>query len=239
MSGRVDSVIGLAPSAAAASVLGEALGIRTENTAKWTHDHEAGAWDLRPGQLVIVDEASLAGTLMLDRLVSHAGDVGSKVVLVGDWAQLSAVEAGGAFRLIASSIEDAPELSDVRRFRYDWEKAATLGLRTGDATALGEYDFHNRLHHGDDAVELAYRAWREDQCNGRDSILIAADSTTVTMLSARARADRVAAGLVTAEGVRLGDGNTAGVGDVIVTRQNAVGSTPGPDPGFRTAIVGR
>ena len=45
---------------------------------------------LRRGQLVIVDEASLAGTFALDELVSAARDAGAKVLLVGDQAQLSA-----------------------------------------------------------------------------------------------------------------------------------------------------
>lgn len=71
----------------------------------------------------------MAGTLLLDRLVAHAAEVKAKVLLVGDWAQLSAVEHGGGFGLIARAIEDAPELTDVRRFRFDWEKSATLALR--------------------------------------------------------------------------------------------------------------
>lgn len=62
------SVVGLAPSAAAADVLAADLGIDTENTAKWRHEHREGRWDLVPGQLVLVDEASLAGTLALDEI---------------------------------------------------------------------------------------------------------------------------------------------------------------------------
>ena len=37
------SVLGLAPSAAAAEVLAEELGIETENTAKWLHEHRQEA----------------------------------------------------------------------------------------------------------------------------------------------------------------------------------------------------
>ncbi len=37
------SVLGLAPSAAAAEVLAEQLGIDTENTAKWLHEHRQEA----------------------------------------------------------------------------------------------------------------------------------------------------------------------------------------------------
>ncbi len=43
-----DSVVGLAPSAAAADVLSEGLGIHAENTAKWSYEHAAGRWNLSP-----------------------------------------------------------------------------------------------------------------------------------------------------------------------------------------------
>lgn len=95
-----DSVIGLAPSAAAAEVLGDSLGVRAENTAKFLYEHAKGRWNLKAGQFVLVDESSLAGTLALDHITEHAAEVGAKVVLIGDWAQLSAVETGGAFGML-------------------------------------------------------------------------------------------------------------------------------------------
>lgn len=49
---------------------------------------------------MIVDEASLAGTFALEELVSAARGAGAKVLLVGDPAQLSAVDAGGTFDLL-------------------------------------------------------------------------------------------------------------------------------------------
>lgn len=72
------SVVGLAPSAAAAEVLARDLGIATENTAKWLFEHRRGSWDLRAGQLVVIDEASLAGTLALDAITTHAREIGGR-----------------------------------------------------------------------------------------------------------------------------------------------------------------
>lgn len=126
-----ESVIGLAPSAVAAEVLGESLDVRAENTAKFLYEHRKGRWNLQPGQLVLVDEASLAGTLALDRITAHAAEVGAKVVLIGDWAQLSAVETGGAFGMLTRHRRGVPELTDVRRFAHEWEKTASLALRHG------------------------------------------------------------------------------------------------------------
>ncbi|WP_454118423.1 AAA family ATPase [Microbacterium lacticum] len=116
------SVIGLAPSAAAARELADDLGIATENTAKWLHEQRQGRATVRGAQLVIVDEASLAGTLALDRISTLATEAGAKVLLVGDWAQLQSVDAGGAFRMLVEARPDAPELADVHRFRNAWEK---------------------------------------------------------------------------------------------------------------------
>jgi conjugative relaxase-like TrwC/TraI family protein len=257
------SVIGLAPSAAAAEVLGDELGIDTENTAKWlaewrripelvanrarlvqrldSHAHplSAGAGTLRRAvaeldqaielrrlhrdQLVIVDEASLAGTFALDELVSAATDANAKVLLVGDWAQLSAVDAGGAFDLLVRDRADlAPELSDVRRFHHDWERAASVELRLGNQTAIDTYQAQGRVTGGErtEMLDRLYQAWKNDIHTGKSSLMIAADAETVRELNRRARADRVAAGEVLSEGLSVADGQTAGVGDLVVTREN-------------------
>jgi len=257
------SVIGLAPSAAAAEVLGDELGVDTENTAKWLtewrrvpelvarrdslvrqlarhpHSSSAGARNpanqvetldrainerrLHPGQLVIVDEASLAGTFALDELVTAAGDARAKVLLVGDWAQLSAVEAGGAFSLLVADRGDlAPELVDVRRFRSDWEKTASVELRLGHERAIDAYRDHGRVDGGDRAEMLKrlYEAWKSDVDAGHSSLMIAADAATVAELNRRARADRVAAGTVADEGIAVADGQRVGVGDEVITRAN-------------------
>lgn len=94
------SVVGLAPSAVAAQVLADDLGISTENTAKWWQTHQTTGATFEAGQLVIVDEASLAGTLSLDRITGLAEWAGAKVLLVGDYGQLQSVDAGGAFSLL-------------------------------------------------------------------------------------------------------------------------------------------
>ncbi|MGO2092082.1 MAG: MobF family relaxase [Microbacterium gubbeenense] len=216
------SVIGLAPSAAAANVLAGDLGISTENTAKWLHEHRHGNWSLTPSQLVIIDEASLAGTLALDTITTHAQHVGAKVLLVGDWAQLAAVDAGGAFGMLVRDRDDAPELTDVRRFRHEWEKHASLGLRIGDTDVIDTYLDHDRITPGgyEDILEQAYQAWRADQAAGKASVLIAETLDTVSELNTRARTDRILAGQVTLDGVRLHDGNEASRGDFIITRQN-------------------
>jgi hypothetical protein len=178
---------------------------------------------LKAGQLVIVDEASLAGTFALDELAGAARRVGSKILLVGDWAQLGSVEAGGAFSLLIKDRGDlVAELSDVRRFDAEWEKAASIELRLGKKTVIDAYEAHGRITEGTREVLLdaIYSAWKKDVEAGKSSLMIAGDSATVTELNCRARADRVLEGTVADEGLFIADGQTAGVGDEVVTRQN-------------------
>jgi hypothetical protein len=255
------SVVGLAPSAAAADVLGASLGVAAENTAKWLveHDAEPGRlhridqaraarhatrdpvrlaalaqhtreltalverWRFHPGQLVVVDEASLAGTLTMDRIAACAAEAGAKLLLVGDWAQLSAIDAGGAFGLLARDRgPDLAELGTARRFTQPWEREATTRLRVGDPAAVDAYLAHDRVTEGshDDMVDTAYTAWAADGQAGKRSLLLAGDIDTVRTLNERARGDLVAAGTVQPDGTRLHDGLHAGVGDRILTRRN-------------------
>lgn len=217
-----DSVIGLAPSAAAAEVLSDSLGVRAENTAKFLYEHAKGRWKLEAGQLVLVDESSLAGTLALGRIAAHAAEVGAKVVLIGDWAQLSAVETGGAFGMLVRHRQSVPELTDVRRFAKEWEKSASLGLRHGRTDALDEYQERGRLAGGDaeTMLDAIYEAWRSDRDAGLRTLMIAGTGEMVAQLNERARADLIETGHVEADGLRLHDGTTAGVGDLVVTRLN-------------------
>jgi conjugative relaxase-like TrwC/TraI family protein len=216
------SVIGLAPSAAAAAILGDELGITTENTSKWLYEHRRGRWNFRKDQLVIVDEASLAGTFALEQIATHAGRSGAKVLLVGDQAQLQAVDAGGGFGLLVRDRDDAPELFDVRRFRQDWEKTASLQLRIGNTDVIDTYIARNRvLSAGQDQVlDAAYHAWKADLDAGKSAVLIAETRETVAELNDRARADRILAGDVAEGGVRLADGTRASRGDLVITRLN-------------------
>ena len=216
------SVVGLAPSAVAAQVLADDLGIGCENTAKWLHEYDRGRAQFRKGQLVIIDEATLAGTLTLDRLSALAAEAGAKVLLVGDWAQLQSVDAGGAFTLLASTRADTPELTEVHRFTHEWEKCASLDLRFGRAEVIRTYLAKERVQEGttDEMMDAAYGAWVADVGEGCASILVADASDMVKALNRRARADRIVADPVGDIEVNLVDGTQASEGDLVITRHN-------------------
>ena len=187
-------------------------------------EDELARWRLRADQLVIVDEASLAGTFALDELVRAAGDGR------GEGASWSATRVSSArSRPEACSppwSRDrdglAPELTDVRRFHHAWEKRASVELRKGSPDAIDAYQANERIAEGDrdQMLDALYLAWKDDTESGLTSLMIAGDLGTVSELNTRARADRVAAGAVTEHGLTVAGGGTAGVGDLVITRQN-------------------
>ena len=83
-----------------------------------------------PGSVVILDEASVAGTRKLARLPERAAVASAKVVLVGDTKQLSSVDAGGAFRGLVARL-GAHRLTENRRQVERWERKALRSLREG------------------------------------------------------------------------------------------------------------
>lgn len=217
------SVVGLAPSSSAAQVLADDLGIATENTAKWWQTHRQMGEAFQAGQLVIVDEASLAGTLSLERITQLAAEAGAKVLLVGDYAQLQSVDAGGAFGLLAHDRDDVAELVDVHRFTHEWEKRASLDLRHGHAEVIDTYVAQGRIVEGDTEtmIDAAYAAWRADVNAGRATVLVADSNESVTALNNRARTDLILDGTVRgARESELHDGSHAATGDTVITRRN-------------------
>ena len=223
------SVIGLAPSAQAAHELTQAIGVRADTLTKltWTiANAPADEWPtwvsrIGPGTLLIVDEAGQAGTAELAQVVDFVVERGGSVRLVGDDQQLAAVAAGGVLRDIVHA-HGAATLSEVRRFTDQAEAAATIAVRDGDASALGYYADHGRIHVGDLAsvADQAYAAWTTDRDNGLNSLLLAPTRELVTRLNERARLDRLAGSIEPTAEVRLADGTSASVGDVVVTRRN-------------------
>jgi AAA domain/TrwC relaxase len=218
-------VIGLAPSAAAAAVLGEQTGIRTDTLAKliWSRDHDDlpdWAAAVGPSTLLIIDEAGMADTLSLDTAVQFAVGRGASVRLVGDDQQLAAIGAGGVLRDITHTY-GALRLTELHRFTDPAEAAASLALREGKPEALDFYLDHGRVHVGDIAttIEDAFNAWVSDRAEGLDGIMLAPTRKLVDELNRQAR-DHLLGSHLAGREVRLADGNQGSVGDVIITRRN-------------------
>ncbi|MCO7221709.1 ATP-dependent RecD-like DNA helicase [Klenkia sp. PcliD-1-E] len=228
------TVVGLAPSAAATSVLREQLTGSTDTVAKFVHaaqtgvDVPASLSTLGPRSLVVVDEAGATSTQDLGCVVTTVLAAGGSIRLVGDDQQLGPVGAGGLLRDLVAA-HGAARLDEVVRFvhpdtgaRNHLEGAASLALREGDSTALGYYADRGRLHVGDlsSCVDQAFTAWAADRALGRDALMLAPTRDLVRQLNLRARADRLTREAPGRRGIDLADGTTASAGDVVITRRN-------------------
>jgi conjugative relaxase-like TrwC/TraI family protein len=221
------TVIGLAPTAAAAAVLRDQLHAHCETLAKLTTSlgqRQLPEWvaGIGPSTLMVIDEAGMADTLSLDAAVSYIVEQGGSVRLIGDDQQLAAIGAGGVLRDIQAT-NGAVRLTEPLRFTDPAEAAATLALRDGKPEALGFYLDNQRVHVGDlsTLTEQVFAAWQQDRSEGVDSIMLAPTRELVGQLNQRARTHRLAdARLDNNAEVALADGNRASVGELIITRSN-------------------
>lgn len=130
-SARGVSVIALAPTASAAMVLGEALGIRGDTVARHMLAPEK-SMPVQPAAW-IVDEASLLSARDTARLFDLAEKNNARVVLVGDVKQLGSVEAGAAFSQLQNAGMETAELSVIVRQTNAATREAVHASIAGDA----------------------------------------------------------------------------------------------------------
>ncbi len=223
------TVIGLAPSAAAAKALADQLDVPCDTLAKltWSLDHPeqpTPAWlaGIGPDTLVIIDEAGMADTLSLDRAIAEVMIRGGSVRLIGDDRQLSAIGAGGVLRDIEAA-HGACRLHEVLRFDDPAEAAASTALREGRTEALGYYLDHDRIHVGD-IITMAHTvldAWTQDHANGLDALMLAPTRDLVSRLNQLAQQRHHEGRSMIGRGAGLADGNVAVAGDPVITRHNA------------------
>jgi ATP-dependent exoDNAse (exonuclease V) alpha subunit len=196
-----------------------------ETLAKLVHDldtqHDSDlAASVGPRTLLVVDEAGMADTITLDRVIGFAVEHGATVRLIDDDQQLAAIGAGGVLRDIARA-QGVVRLDEVVRFVEPVEAEASMALREGDRAALGYYLDHERIHAGDEqtVVDEVFDAWQREQDAGRDCLMLAPTRELVRQLNERARFARLRDTTVGDE-VRLRDGTHASVGDAVLTRLN-------------------
>ncbi|MFG1795807.1 MobF family relaxase [Nocardia sp. NPDC049149] len=222
-SGR--EVIALAPSASAARVLSEDLGIPAHTIDRvLTQAAYNVPTGLSPGAMILIDEASMAATADFDAVCALAHASGAIVRGIGDPEQLPAVEAGGIFRTLAQDTH-APQLDQVIRFTDPEEADATLAVRDGDINNAWQfYDGHARITHGmSDQLRRAILTEHLDATRARiTSIMIAATLDDVSALNAATQATHALTGHINTDKGRvlLSDGHTGYVGDIVVTRLN-------------------
>jgi conjugative relaxase-like TrwC/TraI family protein len=203
-------VIGTAVAGATAQRLGAEAGIAetmTTDSLIGRVEHQRLKFDRNT--VVVMDEAGMADTRRLARLVEITDRSDSKLVLAGDQAQLSPIGAGGLFAELKDNVPTAL-LSEVHRANHDWERDAWGQLRQGDAErALAEYQSRGRLHIEETRAEAGERmvndwaATRAAHPDDRVVMLTDASNRELDQLNKQAQQKRLDAGELGAQNVEL------------------------------------
>lgn len=234
------NVVGLAPSAAAAKILGDDIGTEARTIDSLTYAWNQAAADglspaeraqnlpvsLRAGDMLLVDEAGMASTDRMATLVEIANETGAVIRMVGDPAQLDAVETGGIFRTLTKRPE-TPMLTDVMRMGDDTaQAAATLQIRGGDTAGVDLYTKREWVSSGarQEMLTAAVDGYLADTEAGKRSMVIAPTNTDVKSMNEMIQAARADAGDLKTTGrtTTLSDGLTAHSGDTVLARKNHI-----------------
>lgn len=203
-------VIGTAIPGATAKRLGaDAKLERSVTTDALINRVENGNIRLDAKTVVVMDEAGMADSKRLPKLVELTAASDSKLLLAGDSAQLPSIGAGGLFSQLQENAPTA-ELSEVHRARHEWEKQAWMEVRNGEAArALARYEAHDCLHIHDTREQAAHAMvenWdttRRTLPAGQAVMITDASNTERDQINALAQQHRARAGELGSHQVRL------------------------------------
>ena len=154
---------------------------------------ERGQLNIDHATTVYFDEAGMADTDRLNRLTDVVERTGSKLVAIGDAAQLPSIGAGGMFERL-TGLAPSAELSNIRRTLDPAEQRAWADLRAGRSDrAMAHYYSRGQLHMADtrdEAVEQAARAWAKlTERHDPSEVALISDSSNqeIHRLNARAQ----------------------------------------------------
>ena len=192
---------------------------------------------LHRDDVLVLDEASQLDTADLALITEAARQAGARIIATGDTAQLGSVQAGGMLGLLGADIPTA-QLHEVRRFTATWEREASVQLRHGDLAAIAVYARHGRIRGADreTAYDGAVTIWLADHLGGKDVLLLAGSNTEAADLARRVQIKLTQLGRVGPPQLPLGDGNQAGIGDLIRARLNTTIDAGGQDLANRDTL---
>ncbi len=218
------AVIGAAPSGVAADTLERETGIRSMTLHRLAASANRNGLPARC--VLVVDEAGMADTRTLTRLLHHASRVDGKVVLVGDPAQLGAVGPGGLFAVLVEQ-HGALTLAENHRQRDPAEAAVLSHLRRGDPEPyLAWAAKQGRVIVADSfegARDQLVADWYTAICDGasvRGCLMIAHRRSDAGALNAAARTLLRADGRIGPDLAPLADGVALAVGDRVLCLRN-------------------
>jgi conjugative relaxase-like TrwC/TraI family protein len=226
-------VQGLAPTNKAARELSRSTdNMPASSVESFLFRLQQGTAELTRKDVLIIDEAGMAGSRRFDRLMQKARSAGAKVILLGDSKQIQPIEAGGMFGEMQRRFGRS-ELRKVIRQSDKEEAAALLRLRDGSKredfeATLAYLSAKGRNYMGVDsettirkvvADALAY----QKENPGKEFLIIASRNESVDRINRMVREDYKLSGrLRDSKEFHLKDGRSLdlAVGDQIVFTSN-------------------
>lgn len=174
--------------------------------------------------ILVIDEAGMVGTRMLQKLIDLLERRGAKVVLVGDDRQLQPIEAGGPFRAMTQRL-GAARLTVIERQYEEWMRDAVRQFADGDARGgLTQYALAERLHiekDRDAALRRLISEWATRRTQHLpDSVILASTNDEARKLNRAAQAARRKLGELKTRGAHSHRGEQYQEGDRIVFTHN-------------------
>ena len=155
------SVKGVSLSGIAAQNLQQSSGIKSNTCASLLYSWDKGRNNLSNKDVLVIDEAGMLGSRQMAKIVKEAQSNGAKVVMIGDWQQLQAIEAGAAFRAIAQANRYI-ELTEVRRQESSWQREATVQLAKGEVKQHLIEQWNDVRHSNPEETQLIMAYTRAD-----------------------------------------------------------------------------
>ncbi len=183
-------VLGAASAWRVANALQGELAISSRAIASWAEKLSHGGEFLARGDVLIVDEAGLVAAREMHALLTHAEQVGAKILLVGDPRQLAAIGPDG-LGLVTHAL-DALRVDTILRQRDPWAREAVRAFSEGRASAaLDAFAAQGKIDEAEGAkaaIDKIVEAWRESlNSDTKGPLLLARTNAAVAAISRAVR----------------------------------------------------
>lgn len=173
--------------------------------------------------ILVIDEASTAGTRDLVELQREFRKNGAKILFVGDARQTQSIEFGGAMTSLARRLGQV-ELSEIRRQKDAWARQAVKQFGSGDSTgALAAFADRDLVHVSKtrfEALEEMTRDWSDKGLRDpRGNLMIAATNSEVRRANEIAQEMRRQQGLLSTTQMDVGE-QSFHIGDRLLFLRN-------------------
>ncbi|AXV64186.1 conjugative relaxase [Pseudoalteromonas lipolytica] len=184
-------VIGCCIAAKAAENLQESSAIKSQTLDSLLLSLKSGAKKLNEKTIVVLDEAGMVGVEKLNRLFEYVEMSRAKLVLVGDYNQLTPIQAGNPYFRLKDKIPFF-ELNNIQRQKLEKDRQNVLDIKSGQVLGvLNDLDKRGNLSfekaHLQAKANLVNDWYSSFQSKPLENIMIASTKQDVADLNKLAR----------------------------------------------------